>query len=112
MTRVSFCKDLRSPAGPAEHDGRGGARMPVSIGRNRLIGYEEQLLPGQQSFFRAINVSVTALLPKVYHQYGSLAVLLEDMPGPAARSDYMRECPQPQHWVRDLLGDAARTKAR
>ena len=31
---------------------------------------------------RAIDVSVNALPPKLHQQYGSLAVLLEDMPAP------------------------------
>jgi hypothetical protein len=47
-----------------------------------LAAIEEQLPPGQQSFFRAIDVSVKALQPKMQQQYGSLAVLLEDMPAP------------------------------
>lgn len=45
-----------------------------------LAAIEEQLPPGQQSFFRAIDVSVKALEPKMQKQYGRLAVLLEDMP--------------------------------
>jgi WD40 repeat protein len=47
-----------------------------------LAAIEEQLPPGQQSFFRAIEVSVKALEPKLQQQYGRLAVLLEDMPAP------------------------------
>jgi hypothetical protein len=45
-----------------------------------LAAIEEQLPPGQQSFFRAIDVSVKALPSKIQQQYASLAVLLEDMP--------------------------------
>ena len=44
-----------------------------------LAAIEEQLPPGQQSFFRAIDLSVKALEPKIEQQYGRLAVLLEDM---------------------------------
>ncbi|MBZ5622716.1 MAG: TIR domain-containing protein, partial [Acidobacteriia bacterium] len=45
-----------------------------------LAAIEEQLPPGQQSFFRAIDVSVKTLDPKMQQRYGRLAVLLEDMP--------------------------------
>ena len=45
-----------------------------------LAAIEEQLPPGQESFFRAIDVSVKALEPKMQQRYGRLAVLLEDMP--------------------------------
>lgn len=38
-----------------------------------LVAIEEQLPPGQQSFFRATEVSVKALPPKIQQQYGSLA---------------------------------------
>jgi hypothetical protein len=47
-----------------------------------LAAIEEQLPPGQQSFFRAVEVSVKALPPKLQHMYSSLAVLLDDMPAP------------------------------
>jgi len=47
-----------------------------------LTAIEEQLPPGQQSFFRAIDLSVKALGPKMQHQYERLAVLLDDMPAP------------------------------
>jgi len=45
-----------------------------------LSTIEDQLPPGQQSFFRAIDVSVKALPPEMRQRYGKLAVLLEDMP--------------------------------
>ncbi|MEK7753207.1 MAG: NB-ARC domain-containing protein, partial [Acidobacteriota bacterium] len=45
-----------------------------------LAAIEEQLPPGQESFFRAIDVSVKALEPEMQQRYESLAVLLEDMP--------------------------------
>jgi hypothetical protein len=47
-----------------------------------LSSIEEQLPPGQQSFFRATDVSVKALPPKIQRQYLSLAVLLDDVPAP------------------------------
>jgi len=50
--------------------------------RNADLGaIEEQLPPGQASFFRAIDVSVKALDAKIQERYGKLAVLLEDMAG-------------------------------
>ena len=45
-----------------------------------LSAIEEQLPPGQESFFRAIDVSVKALPTEMQRRYGRLAVLLEDMP--------------------------------
>ena len=45
-----------------------------------LSAIEDQLPPGQQSFFRAIDVSVKALPLKIQQRHGKLAVLLEDMP--------------------------------
>lgn len=45
-----------------------------------LAEIEEQLPPGQQSFFRAIDVSVKALDGNLRDQYGRLGVLLDDMP--------------------------------
>jgi len=47
-----------------------------------LAAIEDQLPPGQQSFFRAIDVSVKALPPEIQQRYCKLAVLLEDMPAP------------------------------
>jgi WD40 repeat protein len=44
-----------------------------------LAVIEEQLPSGQQSFFRAIDVSVKALSPQMQERYGRLAVLLDDM---------------------------------
>jgi WD40 repeat protein len=41
---------------------------------------EEQLPEGQQSFFKAIQISYQALKPEMQERYRSLAVLLEDMP--------------------------------
>jgi len=45
-----------------------------------LSSIEEQLPPGQQSFFRATDLSVKALPPSVQQHYLGLAVLLDDMP--------------------------------
>jgi WD40 repeat protein len=47
-----------------------------------LSAIQEQLPPGQKSFFRAVEVSFLALTPKMQERYKALAVLLEDMPGP------------------------------
>lgn len=47
-----------------------------------LSSIEEQLLLGQQSFFRATEVSVKALPPKMEQHYLGLAVLPDDMPAP------------------------------
>jgi len=55
----------------------------VNLLRNAdLAAIEDQLPPGQQSFFRAIDVSVKALPPEIEQRYCKLAVLLEDMPAP------------------------------
>ena len=48
--------------------------------RADLSAIEEQLPPGQSSFFRAVEVSVTALAEDPQQRYRELAVLLEDMP--------------------------------
>jgi WD40 repeat protein len=47
-----------------------------------LSAIQEQLPPGQESFFRTVEVSFLALAPKMQERYKSLAVLLEDMPAP------------------------------
>ena len=47
-----------------------------------LAAIEDQLPPGQESFFRATDVSVKALPPEIQQRYCKLAVLLEDMPAP------------------------------
>ena len=47
-----------------------------------LTAIEAQLPPGQQSFFRAVDVSVNALQPAMKERYTALAILLEDMPAP------------------------------
>jgi WD40 repeat protein len=52
------------------------------LGNADLAAIEDQLPPGQQSFFRAIDVSVKALPPEIQQRYCKLAVLLEDMPAP------------------------------
>jgi hypothetical protein len=55
----------------------------VNLLRNAdLAAIEDQLPPGQESFFRAIDVSVKALRPELQQRYCKLAVLLEDMPAP------------------------------
>jgi len=48
-----------------------------------LSAFEDQLPPGQESFFRAVEVSYQALNPKMQERYRELAVLLEDMPAAA-----------------------------
>jgi WD40 repeat protein len=45
-----------------------------------LSGIEDELPPGQESFFRAAEISFTALRPAMQERYCELAVLLEDMP--------------------------------
>lgn len=47
-----------------------------------LAAIEDQLPPGQGSFFRAIDVSVRALRPDMRASYERLAVLLEDSSAP------------------------------
>jgi WD40 repeat protein len=47
-----------------------------------LAAIEDQLPPGQESSFRATDVSVKALPPEIEQRYCKLAVLLEDMPAP------------------------------
>jgi hypothetical protein len=47
-----------------------------------LTGIAEQLPPGQESFFKAVEVSFNALPPVMKERYKKLAVLLEDMAAP------------------------------
>ena len=47
-----------------------------------LSAIEDQLPEGQQSFFKAVEVSFQSLKPEVQKRYKALAVLLEDMPAP------------------------------
>jgi WD40 repeat protein len=49
-----------------------------------LSAIENQLPEGQQSFFRAVEVSFQSLKPGMQERYKELAVLLEDMPAPPA----------------------------
>jgi hypothetical protein len=56
-------------------------RDVVGLLRNAdLSGIEDQLPLGQESFFRAVEVSYNALKPAMQERYRELAVLLEDMP--------------------------------
>jgi WD40 repeat protein len=47
-----------------------------------LSGIADRLPPGQESFFRAVEVSFKALAPEMQERYKALAVLLEDMAAP------------------------------
>jgi WD40 repeat protein len=47
-----------------------------------LAAIASQLPPGQDSFFRAVEVSFQALAPEMQERYQALAVLLEDMAAP------------------------------
>jgi WD40 repeat protein len=47
-----------------------------------LSAMQEQLPPGQDSFFKAVEVSFQSLNPDMRERYRSLAVLLEDMVAP------------------------------
>jgi WD40 repeat protein len=47
-----------------------------------LSAIDDQLPDGQESFFRAVEVSYQALKPAMQERYRDLAVLLEDMPAP------------------------------
>jgi WD40 repeat protein len=47
-----------------------------------LSAIQEQLPEGQQSFFRAVEVSFRSLSPKMQERYKALAVLLEDTAAP------------------------------
>ena len=47
-----------------------------------LSAIEGQLPEGQQSFFKAVEVSFQSLRPEMQERYKALAVLLEDMPAP------------------------------
>ena len=47
-----------------------------------LSAIEEQLPPGQESFFKAVEVSFQSLKPETQERYRALAVLLEDMAAP------------------------------
>jgi len=47
-----------------------------------LSAIEDQLPEGQQSFFKAVEVSFQSLKPGMQERYKELAVLLEDMPAP------------------------------
>ena len=57
-----------------------------------LSAIEAQLPPGQESFFRAIDVSVKALPPEMQRRYGRLGVLLEDMPAPLPVLETLWNC--------------------
>ncbi|MGD0012965.1 MAG: NB-ARC domain-containing protein [Bryobacteraceae bacterium] len=50
--------------------------------RPDLSAVQEQLPRGQESFYRAVELSVNALTPKMRQRYRALAVLLEDMQVP------------------------------
>jgi WD40 repeat protein len=50
--------------------------------RADLSAIEDQLPEGQQSFFKAVEVSFQSLKPGTQERYKQLAVLLEDMPAP------------------------------
>jgi WD40 repeat protein len=47
-----------------------------------LSAIQEQLPPGQDSFFKAVEVSFQSLKPDMRQRYKSMAVLLEDMAAP------------------------------
>jgi NB-ARC domain/WD domain, G-beta repeat len=47
-----------------------------------LSAIEDQLPEGQQSFFKAVEVSFQSLKPEMQERYKALAMLLEDMPAP------------------------------
>ena len=47
-----------------------------------LSAIQEQLPEGQQSFFKAVEVSFQSLKPEMQERYKALAVLLEDMAAP------------------------------
>jgi hypothetical protein len=47
-----------------------------------LSAIQEQLPPGQDSFFKAVEVSFQSLKPEMQQRYKALAVLLEDMAAP------------------------------
>jgi WD40 repeat protein len=47
-----------------------------------LSAIQQQLPVGQDSFFKAVEVSFRALAPEMQERYQALAVLLEDMPAP------------------------------
>ena len=47
-----------------------------------LSAIQEQLPEGQQSFFKAVEVSFQSLQPEMQERYRALAVLLEDMAAP------------------------------
>ncbi len=49
-----------------------------------LSAIEDQLPEGQQSFFKAVEVSFQSLKPRMQERYKELAVLLDDMPAPPA----------------------------
>jgi hypothetical protein len=48
-----------------------------------ISAIEEQLPPGQQSFFKSLAVSIQAVPLQMQERYLKLAVLLEDMPAPS-----------------------------
>jgi WD40 repeat protein len=50
--------------------------------RANLSAIEDQLPEGQQSFFKAVEVSFQSLKPEMQERYKALAVLLEDMVAP------------------------------
>src|SRR6516162_7808868 len=50
--------------------------------RADLSAIQDQLPEGQQSFFKAVEVSFQSLKPELQERYNALAVLLEDMAAP------------------------------
>jgi WD40 repeat protein len=65
--------------------GSDGALWRDTVGLLRkadLSAIEDQLPPGQESFFKAVEVSYRALKPAMQERYRDLAVMLEDMPIP------------------------------
>jgi hypothetical protein len=54
------------------------------LGKADISALEDQLPFGQQSFFKAVEISFQSLKPANQDRYKELAVLLEDMPAPPA----------------------------
>ncbi len=61
---------------------RGMERYRGAVAEGRPGRHRRPLPPGQESFFRAVEVSFKTLAPEMKKRYQALAVLLEDMAAP------------------------------
>ena len=70
-----------------------------------LSAIEDQLPEGQQSFFKAVEVSFQSLKPEMQERYKTLAVLLEDMaaPLPVLQTLWNANEAEARRWMRQFV---------